>query len=260
MKGWRARWWKRRMQNLPVPVGTWEIQLLVEEFTLKLSGDWQYGRKGACSRIRWEGRGNSRVGTCGPGRVSEANRGYTSGESPGEWVTQGTSRLPGPGAHPREDRPRGQQEGWWDQREAFGKLGLHSWGGPGHQPAPEAEMVDWDGTLRPPSLPQPETGGRLSGWHHHTALHWAGATGAQGGGSAERPHVTQAWRDLWAGQEQPSLLLPQAVRWKQPGPLTQPDCYRPPPTRAKGPHQPCFSGTASPQGEGAGAGMGGRTH
>ena len=56
----------------------------------------------------------------------------------------------------------------------------------------KAETVDRDGTPLPPSLPQPETGESFSGLHHNQLYTGLGAAKAQGDGSAERPHVTQA--------------------------------------------------------------------
>lgn len=115
--------------ELTCPVDTSKIQLHVKQFTLKLTGRLarrrpynQGGTKETCSTIRWERKGNVRLGPAVLGECcQEANRDCMGGDSPWE-SHSGTNWHPSPGVQHGEDKP----PCWWGQQEACRKPGLHS--------------------------------------------------------------------------------------------------------------------------------------
>lgn len=66
----------------------------------------QGGTKETCSTIRWERKGNSQVGTCSPGRVSEANRDCMGGDSPWKRVIQAQTGTLALGSNMGRTSPR----------------------------------------------------------------------------------------------------------------------------------------------------------
>lgn len=144
----------------------------------------------------------------------------------------GTNRHPSPEVQHGEDKPPWLAGGLVGLTGGLQKAGLHSWGGHGHQPAPEARQRRWiemaHCSRACPSLRQ-----RLAS---QPALHWAG--GCQGSGRGLSRETTCDSGLMWRPSRAGPAVTGSSIGGRSEcslGLWPQPDCYRPCPNSHQGP-------------------------
>lgn len=236
MKGWRARWWNRRMQNSPAPVDTSKIQLHVEQFTVKLTGDWQEDghttkavRKIHAAQSGGKGRETVRLG---PAVLGECQR-QMGGDSPWKWVIQaqtGTLALgsnmgrTSPRAGGANRRPAESQDSSREEDMATSLLPKQGRDG---------------GSRRHTAAPQPAPAWdrwELQRLASQPALHGAG--GCQGSGRRLSRETTCDSGLMWHLSRAGAAVTGSSIGGTSESSLglwPQPDCYRPWPNSRQGP-------------------------